>query len=44
MQECWTGTLTRTAPAIHSRWEALLRVERADTPLANPNTLVHLID
>lgn len=29
---------------IHARWEALLRIERATTPLAHPDTLVYLID
>lgn len=29
---------------ILERWEALLRIERANTPLANPDLLVHLFD
>ncbi len=29
---------------IRTRWEALLRVERVHTPLAHPDTLIHLID
>jgi hypothetical protein len=29
---------------IHQRWEALLRLERADTPIADPDNLVHMID
>jgi hypothetical protein len=28
---------------IHARWEVLLRIERVNTPLANPDTLVFLI-
>ncbi len=31
-------------PQIRARWEALLRVERLHTPLANPDTLVFLFD
>lgn len=31
-------------PEIRARWEALLRIERINTPLANPDTLVHLFD
>ena len=31
-------------PLIHARWEDLLRVEPANTPLANPDALVHLLD
>jgi hypothetical protein len=29
--------------SIRDRWEALLRIERVNTPLANPDALVHLI-
>jgi hypothetical protein len=29
--------------AIRERWEALLRIERVNGPLANPDILVHLI-
>ncbi len=31
-------------PEIRFRWEALLRVERVHTPLANPSTLVFMFD
>ena len=31
-------------PQIRARWEALLRVERLHTPLANPDTLVYMFD
>ena|ERR1700690_1154456 len=44
MEECWIRDLSNRRGEIHRRWEALLRLERADTPLADPNTLVHLID
>jgi hypothetical protein len=30
-------------PAIRLHWEALLRLEPVDTPLANPDALAHLI-
>jgi hypothetical protein len=30
--------------AIRRRWDDLLRVERANTPLAHPDTLIHLLD
>jgi hypothetical protein len=29
---------------IRQRWDMLLRLERIETPLANPDVLVHLID
>ena len=29
---------------IRTRWEDLLRAERSTSPLANPDTLVHLLD
>jgi hypothetical protein len=31
-------------PQIRARWEALLRLERVHTPLANPDTLVFMFD
>jgi hypothetical protein len=31
-------------PCIRSNWENLLRIERMNSPLANPDTLVHLLD
>eukprot|EP01031_Cornospumella_fuschlensis_P021470 gene21470-biopygen18056 len=31
-------------PQIRERWEALLRTERPSSPLANPDSLVHLTD
>ena len=29
---------------IHARWEALLRIEKVNTPLANPDALVFMIN
>jgi len=31
-------------PGIRANWENLLRIERINSPLANPDTLVHLLD
>ncbi len=31
-------------PQIRRRWEALLRIERQETPLANPDVLVYMFD
>jgi len=31
-------------PQIRARWEALLRIEKTHTPLANPDTLVFMFD
>lgn len=31
-------------PQIRARWEALLRIEKVTTPLANPDTLVFALD
>lgn len=36
--------LSARRPQIRARWEDLLRAEKATTPLANPDALVHLID
>jgi len=44
MQEALIGALQARRPQVRARWEALLRVERVTTPLANPDALVHLID
>ena len=44
MQESMVAALRERRPQIRVRWEGLLRVERANTPLANPDSLVHLID
>src|SRR4051794_30406844 len=44
MQNGLMSALRQRRAAIRARWEDLLRVERANTPLANPDALVHLID
>ena len=36
--------LEQRRPAIRARWEALLRLEKAPTALARPDTLVYLFD
>lgn len=36
--------LQERRPQIRARWETLLRIERVETPLANPDTLVFLFD
>ena len=44
MQESLLRRLRAQRTQIRSRWEALLRVEKLKTPLANPDTLVYLFD
>jgi hypothetical protein len=44
MHESWVAALHAQRREIHRRWEALLRLDRADGPLAEPDNLVHLID
>jgi hypothetical protein len=44
MQESMVAALRDRRTQIRARWEDLLRVERASTPLANPDSLVHLFD
>ncbi len=44
MHESFLHDLRVRRREIHIRWEALLRTERVNTPLANPDALVHLID
>ena len=44
MQETLVRALFTRRLKITRHWEALLRVERANTPLAHPDTLVHLLD
>lgn len=36
--------LVAQRPGLRINWERLLRVERVSSPLANPDTLVHLLD
>jgi hypothetical protein len=43
VQECWILGLKARRGEIRRRWEALLRLQRPDTPMADPNNLVHLI-
>jgi hypothetical protein len=44
MQESLVTSLRTRRPHIRARWEDLLRIERASSPLAHPDALVHLID
>ena len=44
MQEELLQGLDAQRRRIHARWEALLRTERVNTPLAYPDSLVHLIE
>jgi hypothetical protein len=44
MQEDFLRALEARRNEIHSRWEALLRIERVNTPLANPAALVFMLD
>jgi hypothetical protein len=44
MQECWIRALVSQRNEIRRRWESLLRLERADSPVADPDNLVHMID
>lgn len=44
MQDSMVSALRSRRPQIRARWEELLRVERANSPLANPDSLVHLLD
>lgn len=44
MQETLVQSLRTRQPQIRARWEALLRAEPVNTPLAYPDSLVHLID
>lgn len=44
MQAEVLATLLRRRPEIRQAWEVLLRTERASTPMANPDTLVYMMD
>ena len=44
MQESLVRVLRARRPEIRARWEALLRIERVNTPLANPDALVFMLD
>lgn len=44
MQDDFIRALRGRRGEIRARWEALLRIERVNTPLANPDALVFMID
>ena len=44
MQEEFIRTLQAGRKQICARWEVFLRIERVNSPLANPDTLVYLFD
>ncbi len=44
MQEAFIRTLSSRRAQIRARWEIFLRIEKVNTPLANPDTLVYLFD
>lgn len=44
MQEELVHALATRRPQICARWSALLHIERANSALAHPDTLVHLMD
>ncbi len=44
MQEGLVETLRTRRSQIRERWSDLLRADRANTPLANPDMLVHMLD
>src|SRR3954462_4663597 len=44
MQEELVRALRDRRAETRARWEALLRIEKVNTPLANPDALVFMID
>lgn len=44
MQPKFQRSLQACRAEIRHTWEGLLRIERVNTPLANPDTLVHMLD
>ena len=44
MRENLVNALRMRRPHVRARWEDLLRIERASSPLANPDALVHLLE
>jgi hypothetical protein len=44
MHESYIRALNHHRRTLRSRWEVLLRAERINSPLANPDTLVFLMD
>ncbi|HTL67835.1 MAG TPA: hypothetical protein VL200_09260 [Lacunisphaera sp.] len=44
MQQAIVETLQERRSQIRARWETFLRIEKVNSPLANPDTLVYLFD
>lgn len=44
MHDSFLRALQTQRPDLRRRWEALLRAERTSSPMAHPDTLVHLMD
>ncbi|MCF3650336.1 hypothetical protein [Synoicihabitans lomoniglobus] len=44
MHDGFKHALLNNRPTLLRRWETLLRAERVQTPMAHPDTLVHLMD
>ena len=44
MRETLVNALRTRRPTVRAQWEALLRAEPVNSPLGNPDALVHLID
>ncbi len=44
MHDGFLRALQTQRPDLRQRWEALLRNERVSSPMAHPDTLVHLMD
>ncbi len=44
MHDGFLRALQTQRPNLRQRWEALLRAERVSSPMAHPDTLVHLMD
>lgn len=44
MDKSLLQALQRRRSQIRDRWGVLMRIERVETPLANPDTLVYLVD
>lgn len=44
MHEAFVQTLRARRAQIRARWETFLRIEKVNTPLANPDMLVYLFD
>jgi hypothetical protein len=44
MQKAWIEALSTNRRMIRGQWEAFLRLEQVDSPIADPEHLVYLID